>query len=356
MFSYRESIAARRLFSAVILIALLALALPQPAAAAPGHDITLSFDVVAVKKSESVTIKMKDFPVRTKFTLKMAKVGKKAVDGAVIAEFNTEKGGTFEKTFQIPENLKNELIIAIRVDSVDHYAAENWFFNEDKYAKVTDKAKQPAMTFSGVQKDTSFKLEVKNLVPNTAYLVRVGPHYTFYRDYVSTGTIKSDAEGVISADITMPKAIKDKAAEYVMVRLDGAGNYAVASFQNVNGGGVVEQNKLTKVVYCQLINLNWIQPLQPGEEFDVVWTVQNTGPTDWNVKKLLYKYVSGEETYKYKNWYPVGWTVKRGWSFDIAVDMIAPQEVGWHRTTWALMDGDTTLCKLPVSFAVESKK
>ena len=347
----------------ILLCAQFVLTVPQPASAAPLTQVTVHFDVVSVVRDASVTIRTRDFPVRTKFTVRIDKVGKWAKNGPVVGELNTESGGVLEATFSLPKQVLGQRILAIRMDSVDGYTADNWFFNRTQnsplYASVQKEqaknqpVKTPELNFSGVKKNESVTLVGANLPANTSMGVRMGPYDNFYQKYVTLESIQSSADGSLNAIVSIPAALKD--VEHIMVRLDGGGKTAIRIFKNVTGGSAVSEQSLIKVIPCTVVNIAPVPELAPGEDFDAVWTVQNTAPWDWKADSINYRFNGGEPMHKYyKDVYGIGPEIKRGWTFDIAIDMIAPDTPGWHKTQWALVleETENIYCTLNISVFV----
>lgn len=337
-----------------LVFALLALSLPGTAIAAPRGAVLLAFDVVGVKKGESVTIRTRDFPLRTQFNVLIDVVGKQAAGGQPAGEFFSDKGGVIEQTFAIPEALRGELILAIRVESKDGYLATNWFINQDMAYKPKDKNIKPEIAFGQVKKNQTVTVQGKNFPPGYTFSVRAGPYYTFYRDYVFADSVKSNADGTLSFSLALPAKAKD--SDYIMVRLDGAGVMAYNNFQNVDGGSAVPASKLYKFQWCQVVATRPVGELAPGEEFDAVWTIQNTSNLEWAQGTVDYKWAGGEEMQKYAKRFDLDWTVPRAAVFDIAVDLVAPDNfAGWHTTTWALMFNETEMCRMKISAFVKDR-
>jgi hypothetical protein len=345
----------------LVLLSLLALLLPQAASAAPLRAITVNFVVLSVKVDESVTIRTADFPVRTNFTVIMGKATNKAVGGEVSTEFNSGAGGKQIFTFPIPEKIKGTGIIGIRIESKDGYQAYAWFFNQTQTLIVPDANLKPELTFSDVTQNTTVTVEATNLPPLTLFRVRVGPHYTFYQNYLSVADVTTDEKGIARFTVKLEKNVKD--AEFIGVRLDGASKYVYAAFSNKNGGTVVPPAQLIKIVPCTLLYINPIPDLGPREDFDVVWTMQNTELVDWDMGRYLFKYRGGEAMHKDDEKVHLNgdkvflkYTVQRGWTYDLAVDMLAPETPGWHSTTWALVNRfDETICTFKVFVHVKQR-
>src|SRR6266540_4461810 len=162
-----------RTILSILLLNLLALSFPHPAIARPSQAITLHFEIASVKRDASVTIRTKDFPVRTRFTAYMDVAGKKAFSsgGTAVGEFNSDKGGILEQTFPIPDALKGQIILVLRVESIDGYTANKWFFNDTAFYTLPDPQTRPSIDFTDVKKNTTVTVQGKNLPPNTAYWV-----------------------------------------------------------------------------------------------------------------------------------------------------------------------------------------
>jgi hypothetical protein len=89
-----------------------------------------TFSIIGVTKDESVTIKTNNFPAGRDFKVLMGKMGTKGVGGIEVTTIDSEDGGVFEQTFDIPEELQGDYRIAIRLESTTGgFYAYNWFFN-----------------------------------------------------------------------------------------------------------------------------------------------------------------------------------------------------------------------------------
>lgn len=337
----------------LLVVLFAALSTPRAADAAPARAITVNFDILSVVEDQSVTIRTRDFPARTKFTVLMGLATRKAADGVEAAVFDSGAGGVVEATFPIPEQLKGTRIIGVRIESVDGYfTAYNWFFNRTQASLVPDEKIVPSLAFSEVKKNQTVTVEASNLPPLTFFRVRVGPHYTFYRDYVTADTVQSDQNGSARFTIALGKNVQN--ADYIAVRLDGGGRYVYAAFSNVDGGAYVPPAQLYRYVPCTLLAINPLPALKPREDFDAVWTVQNTSYMDWNSRRYLFKYLSGAEMHKRDDKIFLPYTVERGWTVDFAVDMLAPEKPGWYTTTWGLVNRDNeVICKMSINVFVQ---
>ena len=60
----------------------------------------------------------------------MGENGTEGINGIRIDTINSANGGAFVVTFEIPKELREEEIIAIRLESESSYYSYNWFLNE----------------------------------------------------------------------------------------------------------------------------------------------------------------------------------------------------------------------------------
>lgn len=89
------------------------------------------FFIRSVVKDTSVTISPHNFPCNDTFLVRMNLMGTRGVGGIVVATVTTDDQGNLSQiTFDIPEALKGQRRIAIRLESpTTGYYAYNWFYN-----------------------------------------------------------------------------------------------------------------------------------------------------------------------------------------------------------------------------------
>ena len=74
--------------------------------------------IIAVVQDESVTFETADFPEDEDFTVTMGEMYTRGINGIEVDTFNSGDGGTFQQTFEIPEDLHGEYRISIRAQTV----------------------------------------------------------------------------------------------------------------------------------------------------------------------------------------------------------------------------------------------
>jgi LysM repeat protein len=91
-----------------------------------------TFSINSVVKNQTVTIQTFNFPANKTFDVYMDRIGTQAIYGISAGAVNTNDGGSFVVTFQIPAALKGLNQIAIRLETSDGsgYFAYNWFYNQ----------------------------------------------------------------------------------------------------------------------------------------------------------------------------------------------------------------------------------
>lgn len=276
IFFNRFSTAGRPLI-VVILILVLAFAIPFGSAQAyTGYP---TFDILSVEKDVSVTIQTNNLPPNQTFTVRMGKIGTKAIDGEIVKTFDSAAGGTQKLTFNIPAALKGLGYISIRMDSSSGYYAYNWFANTTftstlvKTGTVAAGTKTvtptPTKTPSGtvtasktatktptkttsttitatpkagtstiptfsivaVVRDSKVTIKTSNFPANQTFTVRMGPAGTRAIGGTVIGTTDSGAGGSFEATYTIPDGLKG--STIISIRMDSPkGYYAYNWFWN----------------------------------------------------------------------------------------------------------------------------
>lgn len=92
-----------------------------------------TFGVRGVIRDQSVTIQANDFPANQSYSIYMGPMNTGAVNGIHIDSRETNEGGTYIDTYDIPDDLKGSDQIAIRIEFSGGRYAVNWFFNNTTY-------------------------------------------------------------------------------------------------------------------------------------------------------------------------------------------------------------------------------
>lgn len=106
---------------------------------------------------------------------------------------------------------------------------------------------------------------------------------------------------------------------------------------------------------CQLISQTprGKTRMGPREDFDAIWTIQNSGYAEWDNDEIDFRYLRGTKLQKRTDVFVLPGNVKPQDTVDIRVDMVAPAEPGEYISVWGLMDGDRLLCAVTIDILVE---
>lgn len=219
-------------------------------------------------------------------------------------------------------------------------------------ATATAKPK-PLISIIGIEKNTAITIQTENFPAQEVFKIRVGPFDTFFKDYVEVGTINSGNGGTFKFTVLLPESVKD--VEQITVRLDSSsGEYAYNYFKNVTSGTIPAVATPVTNALCELsISPKLSTVMNPGEDFDAIWTIKNISGKTWEAGTVDYKFVQGAELHKYDKIYDLSNQVKSGDKVEIRVDMLAPHTAGTYAANWALTTGTTTLCNLPITIIVK---
>jgi hypothetical protein len=87
-------------------------------------------------------------------------------------------------------------------------------------------------------------------------------------------------------------------------------------------------------------------------DFDGRWVVKNTSTSAWASSAVDVKYISGTKFQTKVDIFDLKSDVAVDGSITIVVDMLTPKTNGRYSTTWALVQGGTTLCTLGITLDV----
>jgi hypothetical protein len=198
------------------------------------------FNIISVSPDTSVTIRAYNFPANDTFKVMMNKIGTKGVNGIVVDTISSGSGGSFTATFSIPNALKGQRRIAIRLQSTtgSGYYAYNWFYNAAaKYGTggpypVTYKG-YPTITVSQVVKDKYIILRMVNLPKNDQFKVLMGKFGTKGIKGTQVATFSTGSGGTQTIKVKIPKNLKGVSPIAVRIQsTSGSGYFAYNWFYN----------------------------------------------------------------------------------------------------------------------------
>lgn len=105
---------------------------------------------------------------------------------------------------------------------------------------------------------------------------------------------------------------------------------------------------------CTLVSQSpsdWAK-VKSRQDFDMAWTVRNTGDAIWPALHTSFAYVSGAKLQTRDSSFDLTSSIAKGQKLKLSVDMEAPKNVGTYTTLWALYAGKTRFCRLTLILTV----
>ncbi len=119
---------------------------------------------------------------------------------------------------------------------------------------------------------------------------------------------------------------------------------------------VIPTSTIVKADYqCNLIRTSpsYKSILQRGEDFDVHWTLLNSGTEIWYYETVSGAYRNGVMLHRYSGSFKLPTAVKPGETFEITIDMQAPLEPGLYSSIWVLKHDSKDFCWFSVDIEVK---
>lgn len=203
-----------------------------------GYSGIPTFSILAVKEDQEVTLQTNNFPKNKEFKVLMGKMWTKGIGGVQVATFNSGDGGKFTKTFEVPESLKGQYQISIRLQTSDgYYYAYNWFYNNTTNGTSTSKPSGytgiPTFSITGVKKDSTVTIKTNNFPADVDFKVLMGKMGTKGVNGVYVETINSGEGGVFSSTFNVPASLAGQSQIAIRLEATSGGFYAFNWFYNV---------------------------------------------------------------------------------------------------------------------------
>lgn len=87
-------------------------------------------------------------------------------------------------------------------------------------------------------------------------------------------------------------------------------------------------------------------------DFDGKWVVKNTSSSTWSSTAVDIKYIGGTKFQTKVDMVDLSSDVAVDGSYTVVIDMKTPKTAGRYSTTWAFVQGGTTLCTLGITLDV----
>lgn len=179
--------------------------------------------IASVVEDESVTISTNLFPKNELYYVYMGLRGTMGINGTLVTKLYTGDGGTFKAKFYIPEELKGEEIISIRLESQDSpYYCYNWFYNVTAASSSTNTTTTtttsstylpndfPTFTILEVVKGESVKVETKYFPTNDMFGVYMKDGVSTAKTWYYVAGLNSGDGGSFEATFTIPTELQWK--------------------------------------------------------------------------------------------------------------------------------------------------
>jgi hypothetical protein len=208
-----------------------------------------TFEVVSLSADKKVTIQTANFPQNYDFDVRMGKFGTLGVGGTDVGTINSGAGGAFQATFDLPDALKNDARVAIRMDStVGGFYAFNWFDNADQGGSASSGTGGtggtggpvysgiPTFSVTAIDPDNKVTILTNNFPQNYDFLVTMGAYGTMGVGGILVDTTNSGAGGSFSATYAIPAYLKGSKLIAIRLTSKTGGFFAYNWFANVATG------------------------------------------------------------------------------------------------------------------------
>ena len=201
-----------------------------------GYKGIPTITILSVEEDKEVTVKTHNFPKDKTFEVLMGYMGTKGIDGIEVTTFDSGEGGEFTKTFEIPEKLKGEYRIAIRLQTPDgHFYAYNWFYNNTTDAgtgKPGGYVGIPTFFIESVEEDKTVTIKTHNFPADIEFKVLMGKMGTKGVGGIEVTTINSGSGGEFTETFDIPDALKGDYQIAIRLEAKSGGYYAYNWFYN----------------------------------------------------------------------------------------------------------------------------
>lgn len=207
-----------------------------PGSEATGKAIP-TFNIVSVVKDVSVTIQTSTFPPDKLFTVRMGYGNTNGSGGVVVATTNSGAGGAFQETYLIPDILKGQDVIALRMDAPGGFYAYNYFRNDPNFLNPASAINPPPPgttgaavstipgytgipTFSikSVESDSKVTVKMHNFPPDRDFTVRMGYFGTLAKGGEVVATTNTGEGGDMEETYEIPASLRG--VHQIAIRMD----------------------------------------------------------------------------------------------------------------------------------------
>jgi hypothetical protein len=257
----------KKILVLISIFAMIAVVFPSGVINASAYSGVPTISIMEVTKGPTVTVQMDNFPEKMSFVVRMAPYGNYGYNGTIVDTIDSGEGGKNAKTFVVPDALKNEPLIAIRMENPTYgYFTFNFFRNPDAgtytgtsatvtattsaaaSATATPAASgtatatpvvsaYPSFQITGVTAGSKVSIQAVNMPANQDFDVTMGYIGTAGIGGTAISTMHTGTGGSIAATYDIPAALASQYMIAIRLQNPTTGVYAYNWFYNTGNYG-----------------------------------------------------------------------------------------------------------------------
>jgi LysM repeat protein len=165
-----------------------------------------SYKVVKVEQDVSVSIRTSNFPDNVLYAVYIGRKESGAMNWVKVADLDSDRGGTFNASFNIPVQFVGASQLAIRLTQAKkNLSKDQWFTNSNSGSGgQTGYTGIPTIWIVSVVRDNQVEIQTHNFPPGLVFDVLMGPMGTRGVNGYKVGTLNSGAGGTMTAIFNIP--------------------------------------------------------------------------------------------------------------------------------------------------------
>lgn len=193
-----------------LLLGVMLLLLVVVGSASSSSLVIPTISITSVVTDESVTIQTHNYPPNQQFQVRMHYMGTLGLGGEVVGTLDSGAGGSLAASYPIPDYLKGQRQVAIRLDSAQGYYSYNWFWNNSSGSGgyPPPPSAIPLISVTGVVQDSTVTITTHNFPPNQIFDVTEGFMGTQGINGIKVGEINSGDGSSQSYTFTIPPELQ----------------------------------------------------------------------------------------------------------------------------------------------------
>ena len=306
-----------------LLLGVLLLLLFVVGSASSQAQVIPTISIVSVAVDQSVTIQTYNYPPNQIFQVRMNYYGTLGAGGPIVGTLDSGAGGTLTASYPIPDFLKGQRQIAIRLDSAQGYYSYNWFWNNTSGSggqpvPPPDYSGIPLINVTAVVRDSTVTIQTQNFPPNQIFDVTEGYMGTQGINGIKVGEINSGNGSSQTLTFPIPAQLQGQNQISIRAQTRQASPYYAYNWfwNNTTGDGTGGQPT----------------PVPPPPNYTGIPTIQICTVTrDQNVSFRTYNYPPNMDFVVTMSGISVGsFNSGSGGTFDVQFN-IPPQLAGWSQ-------------------------